>query len=79
MSDLYEVKHNPRIIEIPKNATNGDVIKVLFPNLKIKYTDTDEYTNKPNFVELIVENTIITKMPADRWDAPYKAEGSGEE
>ena len=61
-------------MQIPDNATNGEVIKAMFPNLEIEYTDTDEYTNKPRYVKLIVENTIITRMSADSWNAPYKAE-----
>jgi hypothetical protein len=68
MSDLYEVKHNPRIIEIPKNATNGDVIKALFPNVSVcehnggaTYSVNNEY-----------------KFNATWWNAPYKSEGSNE-
>ena len=29
--DLFVVKANNTLIEIPNNATNGDVIKALFP------------------------------------------------
>lgn len=59
---------------IPDSATNGDVIMAMFPSLKIEYTDTDEYTNRPRYVKLIVGDTIIAKISADRWDAPYKGE-----
>lgn len=59
---------------IPDNATNGDVIMAMFSNLEIEYTDIDEYTNKPRYVKLIVGDTIITRMSADRWNAPYKEE-----
>ena len=63
---------------IPDNATNGDVIKTLFPNLEIEYTDIDEYTNKPRYVKLIIGNTIITRMSSDRWNAPYQKGGKVE-
>jgi len=63
------------IVKLSGNFTNGDVIKAMFPNLEIEYTDTDEYTNKSRYVKLIVENTIITRMSADRWNAPYRKGG----
>ena len=62
------------VIDIPDNATNGDIIKAMFPSLEIEHTDIDEYTNKPRYVKLIVGDTIITKMSADRLNAPYNEE-----
>ncbi len=70
-----------KIIEIPDNATNGDVIKALFPNAKIEHglygmdgipliclnLDTRYDVHEMWFVE-------------DWWNAPYtKAESGVEE
>ena len=59
-------------ILIPDNATNGDVIKAMFPNLKYKYTVIDEYTNEPTFVMLIDEDIILTNFSMDWWNALYQ-------
>ena len=49
------------IIEIPKNATNGDVIEAVFPNVAIyKHGSTYSINNEYNFNETW-------------WNAPYKA------
>ena len=59
------------VINIPNNATNGDVIKALFPNSEV--------------CEPIIEDDIIHIIFADKadsaigfdyswWNAPYKGE-----
>ena len=52
-------------IEIPDNATNGDVIKTLFPNVErcgVVLMDN-------------LENIIATNVNLGWWNAPYKREG----
>ena len=57
-------------IEIPENATNGDVIKLLFPQIEVKtvnllvevfYLDSNDRDTETDFY-------------ANWWNAPYKAE-----
>ena len=53
-------------ILVPNNATNGDVIRSLFPNTQVRNhvgTDFIEYT-----LDGIVGNTVGKKW----WDAKYK-------
>ena len=66
MSDLFELKHNPNIIEIPDNAANGDMIKALFPNLII----CKGYENI-HAVVIIIGDTMMS-FREDWWNAPYK-------
>lgn len=66
-SDVLDVLN--RCVEIPDNATNGDVIKAMFPNLKItKMNDSvsvmGEYYEFNNF------------YPFDFWNAPYQKGGT---
>jgi hypothetical protein len=71
--DLY----NGKYIEIPDNATNGDVIKAMFPKAKI---------NDNKFLEHIYASVNGTKLvdatvDARRswWDAPYNGESEAKE
>ena len=50
-------------IPIPDNATNGDVIKALFPRIKIK--------KFPTFLR-VIEGEEYIPMTYDWWNAPYK-------
>ena len=61
--ELFELKHNPNIIEIPDNATNGDVIKAVFPETKI-YDDI--------YVMHIGIGRTDMNFRKDWWNAPYK-------
>lgn len=56
-------------IPIPENPTNGDVIKVLFPNAKVVETNT--------VVGIGIDGT--TTFNKDWWNAPYKAESEDKE
>ena len=56
------------VIEIPKNATNGDVIKAMFPNVIIQILDNTVYTN--------IDNGVWFSL--DWWNAPYKRGGENE-
>ena len=48
---------------LPKNATNGDVIKALFPNITISSFNGKTETSLDKH----------TDFRTDWWDAPYKA------
>lgn len=52
-------------MKIPKNATNGDVFKIVFPSLKAKTSSASEYDMMVKFPE---SYAIIAKT---WWDAPY--------
>lgn len=60
------------LTEIPDSATNGDVIKILFPDAICIQEDTFVYIykNKKKF-ELKV---YLTKVSKKWWNAPYEAE-----
>jgi len=64
-------------IVIPKNATNGDVIKALFPNIKINDIDC----LKMIYTGIDHKNMIGFNLDATKewWNAPYKAESEGNE
>ena len=49
---------------IPDNATNGDMIKALFPEAEI-------IINKKNMISWMYKGMIKT-YPLDWWNAPYK-------
>lgn len=53
---------------IPDNATNGDMIKALFPNAE--YWDSTEFENEEriNFEG----NDCLECLNLDWWNAPYK-------
>ena len=66
--DVLNVLDN--CIEIPNNATNGDVIKALFPN----FTFNEEWKANRHF-ELYSEDyhvKITGTATSDWWNAPYK-------
>lgn len=52
-----------KIIKLPNNATNGDVINILFSDIGI--IQTDLYTG-------------IIEIDLDWWNAPYKGENNAE-
>ena len=56
---------------IPDNATNGDALCMLFPNMH--YTLSDK---SPRVVTTI---GVASSFDIDWWNAPYKAEGSDKE
>lgn len=57
------------IIELPKNPTNGDIIKVLFPNVKWFINEDDEV-----FTDHKTLNSKRVILARDWWNAPYKGE-----
>lgn len=64
----YDIPIHNAII-IPKGATNGDMIKALFPNMYIEECDYDIFTTLDD----------ETRFTYDWWNAPYKAESEGAE
>lgn len=52
---------------ISNNATNGDIIKALFPNMYIEECDYDIFTTLDG----------DTRFTYDWWNAPYKPESEG--
>ena len=58
---------------IPDNATNGDVIKAMFPNIQISDSEVmkNVYTGIP-YGELIGANIDCMR---DWWNAPYQKDG----
>ena len=68
MSDLFEIKRNPNIIEIPDNATNGDMMKILFPDFEIR-----ENKLSIAFWTLMSDGSYeYNSLPKEWWNAPYK-------
>lgn len=67
-----ETMHNTQIhntIVVPENATNGDVIKAMFPNIKLEeICEGDIWFN--------IDNTI-TVFHEEWWNAPYNKEKKG--
>lgn len=62
---IYALRDYPSFpaIPIPDNATNGDVIKALFPRIKIK--------KFPTFLR-VIEGEEYIPMTYDWWNSPYK-------
>lgn len=58
------------LIEIPKGATNGDVIKAMFPNAIIEINESGSMVHvKYN------DHTCWVNYELDWWNTPYKSEG----
>ena len=64
-------EHHGRLIEIPYNATNGDVIKALF------YVKDIEELECCTFASIAGDADM--RVYKDWWNAPYKAESESEE
>ena len=54
-----------RCVEIPYNATNGEVIKAIFPNTQIR-------ENKSDFIEYTLDGIVGTCVEKDWWNSLYK-------
>lgn len=66
---LHAIKTLESSISIPSNATNGDVIKTLFPRIKYSFTDKDSkvYILEPNDIL----TPILTAFDS-WWNTPYR-------
>ena len=61
----YEIDDAPTIFEIPDNATNGDMIKMIFPKTQIRENNSD-------FITYTLDGLIGTCVEKDWWNSPYK-------
>lgn len=70
-ADALKVLKN--CIEIPDNATNGDVVKLMFPDAEIQpimgYFDKDELLGYRVYLGGRSQDYLL-----DWWNAPYKKE-----
>lgn len=69
----FEIEQEPKTIPIPKNATNGDVIKFMFPNARV----CNIYLQKDDEVYYVfIDNakgcTIEMRVMKSWWNTPYK-------
>ncbi len=62
-------------ILIPDGATNGDMIKVMFPNAKyfkgVNHCNRDEDGNPKQCMYMSIIGVIYHPFPIDWWNAPY--------
>ena len=63
-----------RAILIPEGATNGDMIKAMFPNAEIK--SGDKKGNR-NIFYVWIDNWCIGSFRLEWWNAPYKGGKNG--
>ena len=62
-----------RIVIIPKDATNGDVIKAVFPNSSIHYHKADELVD--DYVSVNINDCDIQQdYSKDWWNLLYRKE-----
>ena len=62
ISDVLKVLEN--CIEIPNGATNGDMIKTMFPNIEIEGIGGE--------IKCIAAKNGTSYFALDWWNAPYK-------
>ena len=62
------------VVEVPKGATNGDVIKTIFPNIEANEIKTDT----GGYIEVKYLDTTdecdATAFRKNWWNAPYRKE-----
>lgn len=69
---MSEQEPTVQAVPIPDNATNGDVIKAMFPCLE-KYEYEEPYTHG---IALVGNDNRVTWFANDWWNAPYKGSDS---
>lgn len=57
-------------ITIPDNATNGEVLKALFPNLQVEHAEVNEIVE----IECPDGDGLPWLVDEWWWDAPYKGD-----
>ena len=62
-----ELKNASYCINIPKNATNGDVIKILFPSCK-----TRNENSPSSFMNFTLDEVVSYGIEKSWWNALYK-------
>lgn len=58
------------LIEIPKGATNRDMMKAMFPSMKIRWVSQSHIG-----VTFRDNQDYITQLESEWWNAPYKRGG----
>ena len=58
-------------VSIPDNATNGDVIKAMFPSDKGELKDTND-----NVLAYILDDLFMLYLSDYWWNKPYKGENN---
>lgn len=64
-SELMDALDNA--VTLPDNATNGDAIKVIFPNVKVRYCN-----NSSDFITYTFDGIVGNTVEKAWWNAPYK-------
>lgn len=63
-----------KTITIPKNATNGEVLKMVFPKV-----ETRDMNGTLDFIEYTLDGIVGTAIEKKWWESPYKAESEDKE
>jgi hypothetical protein len=63
-------------IQIPDNATNGDMIKAMFPNWRIKYVRKMSGLNR---YDIEIDELNRLSFYEDWWNSPYKEDKENKE
>jgi len=66
MVAMIKVIPEVEAVEIPDNATNGEALCMLFPNM--------HYTLSDKSPRVVTSIGILSSFDIDWWNAPYKAE-----
>ena len=61
MSDYFEVKRNPNLIEIPEEATLGDMLLEILKG-------------KEDCIYPVGNNEMAIKISVEQWNSPYRKE-----
>lgn len=61
--DLFVVKANSKLIEIPNNETNGDIFQKIY--------DVWDYKKGEYTIDVFMKN-CIARFSLEWWNAPYK-------
>lgn len=71
--DCNDIARFPTVLTLPENATNGDMIKAMFPNCEVC---THEFVGLKCGVDVkfyLCENVYFTVwFTTDWWNTPYK-------
>lgn len=70
VTDIIEKMPPVKAIPIPEGATNGDMIKAMFPNMEIEECNKDINGN-PNIYR-IYGLSGVAEFGKEFWNAPYK-------
>lgn len=68
-SDVLRVLRN--CIEIPKGATNGDIIKIIFPDVIISESEDTVHLKYP---AVNSDPLFFVQVSKSWWNSPYKVE-----